>query len=110
MNGFARIRCGECGHERLLAFSCKCRGFCPSCQARRSEEWAAWLLEERLHPVIHHHMVFTLPKMLRVYFRYDRSLLNGLSRAAYSAILTYLSALMGEGYVPGGTSTGSGSS
>jgi hypothetical protein len=39
--------------------------------------------------------------MLRVYFRYDRSLLNGLSRAAYTAILTYLGALMGEGYVPG---------
>jgi hypothetical protein len=30
-----------------------------------------------------------------------RSLLNGLSRAAYTAILTYLGALMGEGYVPG---------
>jgi hypothetical protein len=101
MNGFARIRCDGCGHERLLAFSCRCRGFCPSCQARRSEEWAAWLLEERLFPVVHHHVVFTLPKMLRIYFRFDRTLLNGLSRAAYAAIHTYIGALMGEGYVPG---------
>ncbi|MGM0425929.1 MAG: transposase zinc-binding domain-containing protein [Thermodesulfobacteriota bacterium] len=31
-NGFARVRCGECSHEYLLAFSCKCRHFCPSCQ------------------------------------------------------------------------------
>ena len=30
-NGFARVRCGECGHEYLLAFSCKRRHFCPSC-------------------------------------------------------------------------------
>jgi len=27
MNGFARIRCSECGHERLLPFTCKCRGY-----------------------------------------------------------------------------------
>ena len=39
MNGFARIRYDECGHERLLAFSCRCRGYAN--QARRSEEWAA---------------------------------------------------------------------
>ena len=28
--GFLRLRCGECGHDKLLAFSCKRRGFCPS--------------------------------------------------------------------------------
>ncbi|MFC1545719.1 transposase zinc-binding domain-containing protein, partial [Gemmatimonadota bacterium] len=43
MNGFARIRCPDCGHERLLAFSYKRRGFCPSsicvriCSGSRSE-------------------------------------------------------------------------
>jgi hypothetical protein len=30
-NGFARVRCGDCGHEYLLAFSCNRRHFCPSC-------------------------------------------------------------------------------
>ena len=30
-HGFARIRCDDCAHEYLLAFSCKCRYFCPSC-------------------------------------------------------------------------------
>jgi hypothetical protein len=28
--GFARIRCPDCGEGRLLMFSCKTRGFCPS--------------------------------------------------------------------------------
>ena len=28
-HGFLRLRCGQCGHDRLLAFSCKRRGFCP---------------------------------------------------------------------------------
>jgi hypothetical protein len=34
-NGFARVRCGNCGHEYLLAFSCKRRHFCPSCHQKR---------------------------------------------------------------------------
>ena len=29
--GFARVKCEDCGHEFLLAFSCKRRHFCPSC-------------------------------------------------------------------------------
>jgi hypothetical protein len=29
-----RLRCGERGHDKLLAFSCKRRGFCPSCGTR----------------------------------------------------------------------------
>jgi hypothetical protein len=34
-HGFARIRCDDCAAERLVAFSCKGRGVCPSCNARR---------------------------------------------------------------------------
>jgi len=39
-----RLRCGECGHDKLLAFSCKRRGFCPSCGARRMSQTAAHLV------------------------------------------------------------------
>ena len=28
-HGFLRLRCGACGHDKLLAFSCKQRRFCP---------------------------------------------------------------------------------
>ncbi len=34
-HGFARLRCGDCAAERLVPFSCKGRGFCPSCGGRR---------------------------------------------------------------------------
>ena len=27
-HGFLRLRCGDCGHDKLVAFSCKRRGFC----------------------------------------------------------------------------------
>jgi hypothetical protein len=39
--GFARFRCDACRTERLAAFSCKGRGFCPSCGGRRMAERAA---------------------------------------------------------------------
>src|SRR5437899_13018715 len=33
--GFLRLRCQSCGHDRLLAFSCKGRVWCPSYGGRR---------------------------------------------------------------------------
>jgi hypothetical protein len=33
--GFARPRCAACEESRLVAFSCKGGGFCPSCLGRR---------------------------------------------------------------------------
>ena len=44
-HGFLRLRCGECGHDKLVAFSCKRRGFCPSCGARRMAQTAAHLVD-----------------------------------------------------------------
>src|SRR5487761_2233279 len=46
--GFARVRCPSCSFERLVAFSCKSRGLCPSCGARRMEETAAELVDSVL--------------------------------------------------------------
>lgn len=40
-HGFARARCEDCDHERLIPFSCKGRGICPSCNGRRMCEAAA---------------------------------------------------------------------
>ena len=34
-HGFARVRCQACADELVVAFSCKRRGICPSCTARR---------------------------------------------------------------------------
>ena len=45
-HGFLRVRCDDCRHEKLVAFSCKRRGFCPSCGGRRMAETAASLMDE----------------------------------------------------------------
>ena len=50
-HGFLRIRCPECGRERLVAFSCKSRGFWPSCGARRMADTAAHLVDRLLPEV-----------------------------------------------------------
>jgi len=46
--GFLRVRCMSFHAERLVAFSCKKRGLCPSCGARRMTESAALLVDEVL--------------------------------------------------------------
>ena len=47
-HGFLRLRCDTCYAERLLGFSCKHRGFCPSCGAHRMAESAALLVDHIL--------------------------------------------------------------
>ena len=47
-HGFLRVRCESCHDEKLVAFSCKRRGFCPSCGARRMADSAALLVDEIL--------------------------------------------------------------
>jgi len=42
-----------------------------------------WLCEEVLRAVPHRHFVFSIPKILRRYFLYDRKLLSELSRCAW---------------------------
>ena len=40
--GFVRVKCEDCKLELLVAFSCKKRGFCPSCGGKRMAETAAY--------------------------------------------------------------------
>ncbi|NOR14273.1 MAG: IS91 family transposase [Candidatus Aminicenantes bacterium] len=100
-NGFARIKCKDCGLERLLMFSCHGRGFCPSCHAKRREEWGEWMREELLLDVPHRQVVFTVPKMLRIFFKYKRHLLSDLCLCGKEALLKYFKAVAGRELTPG---------
>ena len=50
-HGIARARCSGCGYDFLVAFSCKGRGVCPSCNARRMVGTAAHLVDHVLPPL-----------------------------------------------------------
>ena len=95
-HGFARVRCGGCRHEYLLAFSCKCRYFCPSCHAKRLAVWSLWLEETLLAPVPHRQVVLAVPKRLRPYFLYRRNLLGDLARVAARTVTAFIRATTGE--------------
>jgi hypothetical protein len=84
--GFARVRCDECNHEYLLAFSCKGRWFCPSCHQKKVQVFGAMLAESIVAVVPHRHFTFTIPKMLRPYFRFHRGLLKQLCRIAHQCV------------------------
>ena len=88
-NGFARVKCKGCGHEYLLAFSCKRRHFCPSCHAKRVVGFEEWLCSNVLKSVPHRHFVFSIPKMIRIYFLFDRKLLADLARIAWEVLSLY---------------------
>ena len=81
-HGFARIYCDACGHDYLLAYSCKTRYFCPSCHQKRVLLYGEWVEENVLAPVAHRQYVFTVPRLLRAFFGRHRAWLGELSRIA----------------------------
>jgi len=88
--GFARVKCPDCKHEYLLAYSCKSRWLCPSCQAKKVIQFGDHLKNNVLFPVPHRQWVFSIPIMLRVYFKNDRKLLSKLCHCAYKSLLFFL--------------------
>jgi hypothetical protein len=64
-HGFTRAHCDACGHDLLVAFSCKARAACPSCTGRRMANVAAHLLDRVLPAVPVRQWVLSLPFELR---------------------------------------------
>jgi hypothetical protein len=95
--GFARVRCPDCGHELFVAFSCKQRSLCPSCHEKRALGTALHVSETVCADVPHRQFVFTLPKRFRLYFRYERSLLGELVHCAWETVLEVYQAAAGAG-------------
>jgi hypothetical protein len=101
-NGFARVRYGDCGHEYILAFSCKRRHFCPLCHQKRVVEFGEWLCGDVVKAVPHRHVVFSIPKILRRCFLYDHKRLTDLSRCGWESLKAYFtSCSKHNGAVPG---------
>jgi len=69
-HGFARARCASCGYDFLVAFSCKGRGACPSCNAKRMAETAAHLVDYVIPHVPVRQWVLSVPKRLRPYLHH----------------------------------------
>ena len=88
--GFLRVRCEDCRHERLVAFSCKRRGFCPSCGARRMAESAALLVDEVFPAVPIRQWVLSFPFQLRFLLARYPELMGTVLGIVYRTLSTHL--------------------
>ncbi|HEX8700230.1 MAG TPA: transposase zinc-binding domain-containing protein, partial [Myxococcaceae bacterium] len=74
-HGFARVRCESCKDELLVAFSCKGRGVCPSCNAKRAHV-TAHLVEGGLPRVPYRQWTLSFPHRVRWVLLKDVGLLS----------------------------------
>jgi hypothetical protein len=88
--GFARFRCAACGLDRLVAFSCKGRGFCPSCGGRRMAERAAHLVDAVFPDVPVRQWVLSLPYRVRYQLAWDHDLCRAVVGVTMRAVLGWL--------------------
>ena len=79
-HGFARARFGDCGHDYFVAFSCKGRGVCPSCNTRRMVETAAHLADHVFPRLPVRQWVLSVRKRLRYFMQRDGPVLNMVLR------------------------------
>lgn len=83
--GLTLVKCDGCGDASVIAFSCKSRGWCPSCAARRAHEAAAHL-EEVLPKVAFRQWTLSLPSQLRWVVVKDAKLMRAVERCLTKAI------------------------
>ena len=68
-HGFACAHCNGCNQDFLIAFSCKNRGICPSCNTHDMVEAAAHLVENVIPCIPMRQWVISFPKRLRCYLQ-----------------------------------------
>jgi hypothetical protein len=89
-HGFLRVRCDTCHAEHLVAFSCRRRGFCPSCGARRMAEIAALLVDEVFPEQPERQWVLSFPYPLPFLFASRPPIMGQVLGIVYRAIAGHL--------------------
>lgn len=96
--GFVRVHCDICGKDRVVAFSCKNRGFCPSCGGRRMADTAAHLVDHVIPEVPVRQWVLSVPYPLRYRLAYDSSLVRDVTRIFVRTVFSSIRRIAG---IPG---------
>jgi hypothetical protein len=88
-HGFLRLGCDMCQQERRLPFSCKRRGFCPSCAGRRMAQTAAHLVECVIPWVPTRQWVVSVPIPLRYWMASSKELTAQMHTIIRTTIAQY---------------------
>jgi len=103
-HGFARLHCFRCGTDRLVAFSCKGRGFCPSCGGRRMAESAAHLTDHVIPRVPVRQWVVSFPWVVRYLLARRPALCGAVRRLFLRAVFGFYRARAAKEGIAGGRS------
>ncbi len=88
--GFLRVQCESCHAQRLVAFSCKRRGFCGSCGARRMADSAAHLVDKVFPERPVRQWVLSVPYQLRFLFATEPQVITKVLAIVHRVITTWL--------------------
>lgn len=98
--GYALYYCEHCNKFVNVPFRCKSR-FCNTCGVKYAQD-RAFNISKKIIRCKHRHIVFTIPKQLRIYFLEDRNLLNGLFESASETILSWFHEMnKSQNFTPG---------
>jgi hypothetical protein len=87
--GFLRLVCRGCREEHVLPFSCKKRGFCPSCCAKRMAETRAHLIENILPLVPYRQFFVSFPIPMRYWLHTNKGFFAKVHRIIIDLIHSY---------------------
>jgi hypothetical protein len=88
-HGFTILSCDDCDQKLPVAYSCKRRGVCPSCCAKRMSEIAVHLVDNVLPHVAYRQWVTTFPHALRYWMAASRKLTSIVHRRVTAMIQLY---------------------
>ena len=92
---FGRVLCTGCGQGFVIAFSCKGRGVCPSCNGRHMAQTAAHLVDHVIPPVPVRQWLISVPKRLRGFLADRPAAVTALTRIFIEEIELLLGAAAG---------------
>jgi len=87
--GFLRTKCKACDFERAVPFSCKGRGFCPSCCGKRMAEKTYHLIDNVLPEAPYRQWVLSLPIPLRFWMATNKKLTSKVHQIVSKEITAY---------------------
>ena len=86
-HGFVRVHCDDCGHDRLVAFSCRGRAICPSCNTRRMFDTAAHRVDRVLPSgPTYRQWALSLPRWVRFRLAYQPKIVSRVLQIFVRAI------------------------
>ena len=87
--GFVFLECPGCNAHVPVAYSCKLRGFCPSCGAKRQAETVSHLIDNVLPKAPFRQWVTTFPYQLRFWMATNRNLTNAVHKIVSKELMAF---------------------